>query len=168
MDGLPSNNLMKSLSGATLLILDDLMSEFTTRRGESDCMRRIHSARVFITGARFLERAFCQTAHHGAAGAGVSVIAITQDMYYCSALKTARLNASLLALFDTPADKLWAYELSRRMYPWEPLFLGCAYDDAIKIRYTCLLVNMKECDDLRVTSSCAGPGPVFVYKPFIM
>ncbi len=146
--GLPTSDMLDSLSGPTVIVLDDLLDMLA--KGQ---------------GARLLEALFTRLAHHGAQEHGISVFLVCQDLFYCNSLKVARRNASAYWLFRSPGDTSAVAELSRRIYPKCKDFLVDAHEDAIRERYGCLFIDLSaDCDpSLRVRAeNCPVP---YVYMP---
>ena len=105
-------------SQKTLVILDDLMSEMSKE------------------GA--IIRLFTKARH-----SGISVIFLTQDLFYSKQLRTVSINANFIVLFRSRRDRLQVMNLAKQMYPGETKFLVEAFDNATAQPYGYLLLDLR-------------------------
>ena len=123
-EGLPQ---MGEFDGNTrvLLVLDDLMAE-------SD---------------ESVSNIFTKFSHHR----NISIIYLTQNLFYKSRHnRTMNLNAHYIVLFKNPRDSLQVATLARQMYPGNSKFLIEAFNDATKLPYGYLLIDLKADTDERL------------------
>jgi hypothetical protein len=72
----------------------------------------------------------------------LSVIALNQNLYF-SRDPTQRRNCHYLILFNTPIDKTAVRTLARQMYPGNTVKLMQKYEEAIRVPYGYLLIDVK-------------------------
>lgn len=105
-------------SQKTLVILDDLMSEMSKE------------------GA--IIRLFTKARH-----SGISVIFLTQDLFYSKQLRTVSINANFIVLFRSTRDRLQVMNLAKQMYPGETKFLVESFVNATAQPYGYLLLDLR-------------------------
>ena len=124
-EGLPeSSHVVFDGTEATLLVLDDLMSETN----------------------ELVANTFTKLSHHR----NVSVIHLTQNLFDKNKYaQTISLNAHYLVLFKNPRDVTQFATLARHMYPDSSKFAIEAYRDATSVPFGYLLVDLKPDQDER-------------------
>lgn len=121
VEGIPTATALK-YSENHLVIIDDLFQDITKE-----------TVNLFAVGS-----------HHK----NISVIFITQNFFHKSAhQRNISLNASHVAFFKNPRDKMQITYLSKQMFPQNSNFLVKAYEDATKDPYTYLLVDLTQRTD---------------------
>lgn len=122
VEGLPSNladDELLPLNKNNLVIVDDLMSD--------------------ACNDKEMAHAFTRYVHHR----NLSIIYIMQNLF-CQgkSSRTITLNAKYIVLFKNPRDKLQIAILARQMYPGKASFFMEAYEDATKVPYGYLVVDL--------------------------
>jgi len=115
-------------------------------------------------GGSGLAKFFTQGSHHR----NLTIIYIVQNLFHQSrAMRTISLNSHYLVLFKNPRDKLQIRSLAMQMYPMNVDFLVRAYEDATKVSYGYLVVDLRPDtpDELRVRSNIFDVTEQCVYKP---
>lgn len=142
VDGFPESDF-ESLTGNTLLILDDLMLEL-----END--KRIATM-------------FTKMRHYN-----ISTIFIVQNLYHNSKyLRTVTRNAHYLVVFPNPRDMGMIMTLGRQIYPLNTKFLPDAFNQATKKPFGYLFIDLKPGTDQKFRlRDCVFPDEqCFVYLP---
>jgi hypothetical protein len=121
-EGLPNAELIEELTRSkkhSLVVLDDLM--------------------VKVIGDPLCQELFTLGSHHK----NLSVIFITQNLF-CDGkfARTISLNTHYLIIFKNLRDALQINELAKRMLPGKSLGLVEAYRDAIRERYSYIVIDM--------------------------
>ena len=119
-----------------LVVLDDQMENRDMQRN----------------GGSGLAKFFTQGSHHR----NLTIIYIIQNLFHqARAMRTVSLNSHYLVLFKNPRDKLQIRSLALQMYPTNADFLVRAYEDATKVPYGYLVVDLRPDtpDELRVRSN---------------
>ena len=83
--------------------------------------------------------------------------------------RTISLNANYITVFANPRDKTQITNLSKQMYPGRSKFMREAYEDATKIPYGYLFIDLKPStpNELRLRARIfpdEGPTVVYVLK----
>lgn len=125
-EGLPDLQALRNDSRNKLLIIDDMLDEYSKAPTE-------------------LTALFTKVVHH----ASCSVLHLVQSVFYKN-LRIARTNASFLVLFRNLSDSLSISSLARQMYPRRTKFFCEAYDDATKKEFGYLLVDTARGTDDRL------------------
>ena len=115
------NEFYNSLSNfnRNLVILDDQMSS--------------------IGNSKTLSRLFTEGSHHR----NLSIIYIVQNLFDKGrSHRTVSLNAQYFVLFKNPRDKSQIDTIARQMYPGKVKFLRDAFQDATKLPFTYLIIDM--------------------------
>lgn len=126
--------LQKQNGEPVLLILDDLMQNYTDVKSNED-----------------LKTLFTRGAHHW----NISCIHIVQNLFHTN-LRTARINSHYIVLMKNPADKAQALNLQRQIFPGEKSFFLEALTDAWNHKqYGYLLIDLSPhiSDELRLRTS---------------
>ena len=84
-----------------------------------------------------VELMFTQMTHHY----NLTAIFIRQNLFHKS-MRTVTLNAHYMVIFHSLRDGMQVKCLARQIYPTQSDCFMKAYDDATKLRYGYLLVNM--------------------------
>jgi len=121
--GLPTlETFDKNISN--LIILDDLMEQVVKDREMQDL--------------------FTVNSHHS----NISVFFLTQNLFTQAKFsRTISLNCQYLILMNNPRDKQQIYTLGRQMYPTNPNYLVECYQDATRINYGYLFLDMSPSGD---------------------
>jgi len=130
-----------------LVVLDDQMENRDMQRN----------------GGSGLAKFFTQGSHHR----NLTIIYIIQNLFHqARAMRTVSLNSHYLVLFKNPRDKLQIRSLALQMYPTNADFLVRAYEDATKVPYGYLVVDLRPDtpDELRVRSNIFDVNEQCVYK----
>ena len=130
-----------------LVVLDDQMENRDMQRN----------------GGSGLAKFFTQGSHHR----NLTIIYIIQNLFHqARAMRTVSLNSHYLVLFKNPRDKLQIRSLALQMYPTNADFLVRAYEDATKVPYGYLVVDLRPDtpDELRVRSNIFDVTEQCVYK----
>jgi len=131
-----------------LVVLDDQMENRDMQRN----------------GGSGLAKFFTQGSHHR----NLTIVYIVQNLFHQSrAMRTVSLNSHYLVLFKNPRDKLQIRSLAMQMYPMNVEFLVRAYEDATKVPYGYLVIDLRPdtSDELRVRSNIFNATEQCVYKP---
>ncbi len=131
-----------------LVVLDDQMENRDMQRN----------------GGSGLAKFFTQGSHHR----NLTIVYIVQNLFHQSrAMRTVSLNSHYLVLFKNPRDKLQIRSLAMQMYPMNVEFLVRAYEDATKVPYGYLVIDLRPdtSDELRVRSNIFNASEQCVYKP---
>lgn len=131
------NFLRETKDQPKLLILDDLMQNYSNKKNSSDLMT------LFTVGS-----------HHWNA----SCIHLVQNLFNEN-LRTARINAQYIVLTKNPADKAQALCLQRQIYPGnKKYFLESLVDAWVMNKFGYLLIDLTPQldDDLRLRT-CIFP-----------
>ena len=129
--GIPTEDQIEAFY-QSVVILDDLMLESRSNMNVTNLFTRV--------------------AHHREC----LIILLSQNLYQGgSCTRTQSLNTHYLVLFKNPRDKQQVQCLARQMYPQNPLFLQASFEDATRIPYRYLLVdlNVDTPDNLRLRSN---------------
>ncbi|GFX98715.1 uncharacterized protein TNCV_2567281 [Trichonephila clavipes] len=140
-EGIPSG--VENITNA-LIIIDDLMNE--------------------VGDDKKLSNLFTKGSHHR----DISVIFILQNIF-CKGkqIRNISLNTSYLCCFKNVRDKQQISCLARQMYPSQSKFLLESYDDATKVPYGYLFIDLKpETNErLRIRTSIFPGDKNIVYVP---
>ncbi|GFU64590.1 uncharacterized protein TNCV_305291 [Trichonephila clavipes] len=140
-EGIPSG--VENITNA-LIIIDDLMNE--------------------VGDDKKLSNLFSKESHHR----DISVIFILQNIF-CKGkqIRNISLNTSYLCCFKNVRDKQQISCLARQMYPSQSKFLLESYDDATKVPYGYLFIDLKpETNErLRIRTSIFPGDKNIVYVP---
>ncbi|GFT60763.1 uncharacterized protein TNCV_3286751 [Trichonephila clavipes] len=140
-EGIPSS--VENITNA-LIIIDDLMNE--------------------VGDDKKLSNLFTKGSHHR----DISVIFILQNIF-CKGkqIRNISLNTSYLCCFKNVRDKQQISCLARQMYPSQSKFLLESYDDATKVPYGYLFIDLKpETNErLRIRTSIFPGDKNIVYVP---
>ncbi|GFX22135.1 uncharacterized protein TNCV_3054891 [Trichonephila clavipes] len=140
-EGIPSG--VENITNA-LIIIDDLMNE--------------------VGDDKKLSNLFTKGSHHR----DISVIFILQNIF-CKGkqIRNISLNTSYLCCFKNVTDKQQISCLARQMYPSQSKFLLESYDDATKVPYGYLFIDLKpETNErLRIRTSIFPGDKNIVYVP---
>jgi Adenovirus IVa2 protein len=131
-----------------LVVLDDQMENHDMHRN----------------GGSGLAKFFTQGSHHR----NLTIVYIVQNLFHQSrSMRTISLNSHYVVLFKNPRDKLQIRNLAMQMYPTNAEFLVRAYEDATKVPYGYLVIDLRPetMDDLRVRSNIFDVTAQCVYKP---
>ena len=129
---------------SNLLILDDQMSKAGDTKELGD---------LFTKGS-----------HHR----NLTVIYIVQNFFDKSkSMRTASINSQYFFLFKSPRDKTMVQHLGAQMYPKNSKFLVEAFEDATKIPYGYLLLDLRQDtpEDMRVRTTIFPEEQEVVYAP---
>lgn len=119
VEGFPSN-YRDYISGNTLFIIDDLMSE---------CANNTELTSLFTKGCHHLN---------------ISVIFITQNLFHKgSQMRDVSLNAEYLMLFKNRRDMNQVTHLGRQLYPGRSKFFQQVYENATKKPFSYLFIDLK-------------------------
>ncbi|GFT09035.1 uncharacterized protein TNCV_4105021 [Trichonephila clavipes] len=140
-EGIPSG--VENITNA-LIIIDDLMNEVGDDKNFQTCSRKEATFR------------------------DISVIFILQNIF-CKGkqIRNISLNTSYLCCFKNVRDKQQISCLARQMYPSQSKFLLESYDDATKVPYGYLFIDLKpETNErLRIRTSIFPGDKNIVYVP---
>uniref|UniRef100_A0A914EGD3 AAA+ ATPase domain-containing protein n=1 Tax=Acrobeloides nanus TaxID=290746 RepID=A0A914EGD3_9BILA len=117
-EGIPTREELKSLKRPTLLVLDDLMLNFTERKDN------------------FLNELFTRGSHHW----DLSVLLVTQDAF-APELRVARKNCHYLILMRAPQMQLAVRQLGQQLFPGQVREFMEAYKSATTGRFSYLVIN---------------------------
>lgn len=107
---------------------------------------------------------FTVASHHK----NISIIFITQNFFQKGGhQRSITLNASHVAFFKNPRDRMQIYYLAKQMYPKNAQFLIKAYEDATISPYSYLLIDLtqKADDRYRVRSKIFFGEYTRIYQP---
>ncbi len=119
IQGLPKAEVLKSVPGPKLLIIDDQMLDMKNDK----CM-----VDLAIKGV-----------HHWS----ISSIYLLQNLFYANT-RTARINAQYIFLMRSPGDQLSARNLAKQLYPGNTRFFLEAYGDATRNPHSYLLIDLHQ------------------------
>ena len=125
IEGIPENlNEYIDPKFRKLIVIDDLMSE---------------------TGSdKKVTNLFTKGSHHR----NLSVILLLQNLFYNGKeSRTISLNAHYIVLFKNPRDNTIVTSLAKQMYPGKIKFLQEAFQDATKLPYHYLFLDLKPYTD---------------------
>jgi hypothetical protein len=115
LNGIPDQELLKSLPKPLLLVIDDLMLDIDTN---------------------YLDILFTRGSHNW----NVSIVFVTQALYGRN-IKTARANSHYLLLMRNPQAKQNIRTLGSQMFPGKLKFFMEAFEDATSKPYSYLLID---------------------------
>ena len=127
-----------------LLILDDQMSKAGDTKELAD---------LFTKGS-----------HHR----NLTIIYIVQNLFDKSkSMRTASLNSQYIILFKSPRDKSIIQHLGSQMFPKNTKFLVDAFEDATKIPYGYLLIDLRQDtpEEMRIRSNIFPSEQEAAYVP---
>uniref|UniRef100_A0AC34R1B4 Uncharacterized protein n=1 Tax=Panagrolaimus sp. JU765 TaxID=591449 RepID=A0AC34R1B4_9BILA len=138
--GLPDEHL-KTMTGTTLLVLDDLMNS---------------------TSKEYLDSLFTMRSHHE----GLGCILIVQNIFAPN-IKVARGNAHYLVLMNGVAYRLQVRILGSQLFPGKIKFFQDAYQKAVNEDGGSLLIDLhpKTPDQLRLRANIFPGQENIVYLP---
>jgi len=138
--GIPNIDELRDDKRCKLLVLDDLMDE--------------------ASKDTTLTTLFTKASHHF----NLSVVHLVQNCFYGN-LRTARINASYLVLFRSPADKLSVMNLGKQLYPKNAKFFVQVFNDACSRPYSYLFIDLtQQMDDkYRLRTNIMPDEVCFVY-----
>lgn len=123
VEGFPSN-FKEYLGTRSLIILDDLMTEL-----END---------------KRLTYLFSRGCHH----LNMSVIFVTQNLFHQGKeMRDVSLNSQYLIVFKNRRDQSQIMHLARQLYPGKTKFFREVFDDATKIPFAFLLIDLRNQTD---------------------
>lgn len=143
VEGLPSN-FREYVSGRTLFVIDDLMTECGSDKK--------------------LTHLFTRGSHHY----NVSVIFITQNIFHQGKeMREISLNAHYLFLFKSRRDVNQITYLGRQLYPSKLKFFQEVYMDATKSPYSYLMIDLKPetKEELRLRAKILPGDSQVIYQP---
>ena len=127
-----------------LLILDDQMSKAGDTKELAD---------LFTKGS-----------HHR----NLTIIYIVQNLFDKSkSMRTASLNSQYIILFKSPRDKSIIQHLGTQMFPKNTKFLVDAFEDATKVPYGYLLIDLRQDtpEEMRIRSNIFPSEQEAAYVP---
>lgn len=125
-----------------LIVLDDLMSQFSHDQRVSD---------LFTRGSH----------HHG-----MSVFYLTQNLFpLCDLSRTISLNSHVLIVFRNPRDSLGISTLARQMFPKHTNYLLESFHDATSKTYGYLAIDCHQLtpENLRLRTNILSGERQIVY-----
>ena len=143
-EGLPESSDYARDSRAKLIIIDDLMHEFSTS-----------------SGSAVIANLFTKGSHHN----NLSVIYITQNVFHQGkGQRDISLNCHYIVIFRNLRDRAQFLHLSRQMSPENPRFVQEAYHDATSKPFGYILLDLKqETPDNCRFRTCILPDDEFQY-----
>ena len=107
---------------------------------------------------------FTKGSHHR----NLTIIYIVQNLFDKSkSMRTASLNSQFIILLKTPRDKSIIQHLGTQMFPKNTKFLVAAFEDATKIPYGYLLIDLRQDtpEEMRIRSNIFPSEQEAAYVP---
>ena len=141
IEGLPSMDMLrKDTHIPKMVILDDLMTS----------MNKTNLSELFTKGS-----------HH----TNTTIVNLVQNLFY-EGIRTSRINSHYLLLLRNPNEKSQIHKLSNQLYPEKRRFLIDVYNDATRLPYTYLLIDLhqKTPDSLRLRTNIFQNNICHIYQ----